>query len=99
MKYCTPSTRAPAIAAYHEGFESGRSRREKEKAEVGEGPHTDARERKPATLPWVCEVEASSKVFTGVGNTRDQALGSAMENCGSHFQASYCAEAECKQNL
>ena len=55
--------------------------------------------RDPNGLSWVCEVEASSKIFTGVGVTKDEALGSAKANCGAHFQASYCTKADCKQNL
>lgn len=45
---------------------------------------------------WVCEVESSSKVFTGVGSTRDEASVQARGSCSSHFQARSCAKAECK---
>jgi hypothetical protein len=43
-------------------------------------------------------VEARSKVFTGTGGTRAEALGSARETCGSHFQASLCNKADCRQS-
>ena len=55
--------------------------------------------RAPSAISWVCEVEASSKVFTGVGGTQGEALGSARANCGSHFQASYCTKSDCRQNM
>jgi hypothetical protein len=45
---------------------------------------------------WVCEVEASSKIFTGVGSSRDEAFRSARDTCAFHFQTSYCTRAECK---
>lgn len=51
------------------------------------------------TSPWVCEVVASAKVFTGFGNSRDEAVSSAKESCGAHFQASRCGRMECKKSL
>jgi hypothetical protein len=55
--------------------------------------------REPSAISWVCEVEANSRVFTGVGQSQDEAVRSARETCGSHFQASYCTKADCKQNM
>lgn len=55
--------------------------------------------RSPSALSWVCEVEASSKIFTGVGGTQTEALGSARANCGSHFQSSYCTKSDCRQAM
>lgn len=55
--------------------------------------------RDPASPSWICEVEASSKIFTGMGITREEALSSARSSCGSHLQASSCQNADCKQSL
>lgn len=55
--------------------------------------------REPSAVSWVCEVEAESKIFTGIGSTRDEAFASARSTCGSHFQASYCTKADCRQNM
>ncbi len=55
--------------------------------------------RELAAQAWVCEVEANSKIFTGVGASQQAAVHSAQSTCGSHFQASYCHHAECRQNL
>ena len=121
---CSPESRGAALAAYREGFKSGRSSRIREKrepsaqetAEEGEEQSSGEAEapldaatmaglllpgslKEVAAVSWVCEVEAESKVFTGVGVTRDEALGSARATCGSHIQASNCTKADCKQNL
>jgi hypothetical protein len=108
---CTSATRELAAAAYREGFESSRPKRKpgltalKEIAEDEELADSESLlplpspMRAPSAISWVCEVEASSKVFTGVGITQTQALGSARANCGSHFQASYCTKSDCRQNM
>jgi hypothetical protein len=116
LKTCNADSRAPALGAYREGFETTRPKHKASREESDE--EDDAVEtlsvkpvavpsalpaprpvREPSALSWVCEVEANSKVFTGVGGTREEALGSARSTCGSHFQASYCTKADCKQSL
>jgi len=111
---CTPETRAIAVASYTEGFEASRPRRAHAAKELEEvAPESEAEEvgtldptvpvpstvRAPSTVAWECEIEANSKVFTGSGITRDEALGSARATCGSHFQAQYCTKSDCKQTL
>lgn len=98
-----------ALGAYHPGSEDySRPRLPKGEGALG-GPSVPLPgaagialprlDRDPAAAGWVCEVEARSKVFTGAGGTREEALGSARASCGSHFQASYCTKADCKQSL
>jgi ribosomal protein L16/L10AE len=48
---------------------------------------------------WVCEVEASQKIFTGMGVSQEEASKAAHTTCASHLQASYCRKTECKENL
>jgi hypothetical protein len=108
---CTSGSRVDAIAAYRDGFASQHPvlvmADQSEAAPavpVGPAPAMDEAEsppalRAPASPSWVCEVESNSKIFTGVGATREEALGSARATCGSHFQAAYCSKADCKQNL
>lgn len=108
LRSCSPESRGAARLAYREGFGASHVREEGkiklEKIEVtGEilpeifsisSPLPES-----ASIAWVCEVEANSKIFTGVGGTRDEALGSARSTCGSHFRASYCQKSDCRQNL
>ncbi len=102
---CSIESRSSAQFAYREGFEEGRAQREPEFEKIESEiafPLTNldpSPVRKPAADSWVCEVEAQSKVFTGIGGTRDEALVSARSNCGSHFQASSCNKADCKQSF
>ncbi|MGZ3650350.1 MAG: hypothetical protein ACXVB9_21455 [Bdellovibrionota bacterium] len=110
---CTPETRALAVSAYTEGFEASRPRRAHIVKEEEVTPEAEAEEvgtldpavpvpstvRAPSTVQWECEIEANSKVFTGSGITRDEALGSARATCGSHYQAQYCTKSDCKQTL
>jgi hypothetical protein len=72
-------------------------RKDARTGESGESTH----KRRLVSMPsfenlWVCEVEASSKIFTGVGSSRDEAFRSARDTCAFHFQTSYCTRAECK---
>lgn len=53
----------------------------------------------PSSSAWVCEVEASEKIFTGIGSSKTDALDAALNTCASHLQASYCQKTECKTNL
>jgi hypothetical protein len=104
---CSPASRVDAIAAYRDGYDSVKPHPAEEtaSAELATGENAPASVeasavlRGPAATAWVCEVEANSKIFTGVGATRDEALGSAKSTCGSHFQASYCNKSDCKQSL
>lgn len=108
---CPPASRSSALSAYQEGFNAGRSRVkalkispeqerfEENGANLRVGPLPAEPVRQPSNLSWVCEVEANSKIFTGVGLSREEALGSARATCGSHFEASYCEKADCKESL
>lgn len=104
LKTCSQELRPSAQAAYREGFEAARAKRalsgkdEEMLTEIDGIPVLDS-SRAPASPSWVCEVEANSKVFTGVGVSREEATGSAKASCGSHMQASYCEKADCKQNM
>jgi hypothetical protein len=83
-----PLCKGDGERAYREGYESRRKRR----------PST-ASGRLPIFPAWVCEVEAESKVFTGVGASVEEARRSARDTCSTHFQASNCQQAECSHSL
>lgn len=101
LENCLPENRAAGIAAYREAFEAAaKTKRVKEDAESAITTAASLPpSRKPAAQSWVCEVEANSKIFTGSGASKAEALGAAKSTCVSHFQPSYCNESECKQNL
>lgn len=100
---CTVSTKDIARKAYREGFNATRAKhRAKNKTSEFDAEEAllDLPEtRTPAGEEWICEVEASSKIFTGMGGNRDEALKSARSSCGSHLQASSCEKADCKKSL
>lgn len=83
-----PLCQGEAESAYREGFESHKKRR----------PASAAR-RIPIVPGWVCEVEASAKVFTGVGASAEEASRSAQATCSTHFQSSSCTQTECSRSL
>lgn len=104
LQGCTDEARSAALSAYRESFEAAKARKGKGEAE----PVTEAEALKaPSVLPtrdlaaeaWVCEIEANSKIFTGTGVSRDEALTLAKKTCGSHFASSYCTETSCKKTL
>lgn len=103
LQGCNDESRATALAAYRDSFEISKAKRDKEEEESPEAkalkPPSILPARDPAGETWVCEVEASSKVFTGTGLSREEALGLARSTCVSHFQASYCTESSCKKDL
>lgn len=76
-----------AERAYRAGFESRKKRK----------PSSVA--RMPVFPAWVCEVEASTKIFTGVGASAEEASRAAQKNCSTHFQASSCQQTECSRGL
>ena len=76
-----------AERAYRAGFESRKKRK----------PSSVA--RMPVFPAWVCEVEASAKIFTGVGASAEEASRAAQKNCSTHFQASSCQQTECSRSL
>lgn len=99
-KSCQGDARAQLFLSYHEGFESVRARR----LAQGRGPAGTLRVKDGYGVPsgkrsWVCEVEASQKIFTGEGLSRQEAVSAARNTCSSHFQSSYCRKAECKKSL
>ena len=94
---CPSGSRAEVMAAYRDGYNTQPESAKALEAVPGEATPSVLNPVKPSS--WVCEVEANSKVFTGIGSTREEALGSARTNCGSHVQANYCTKADCKQNL
>ncbi len=99
---CSDDSRAAAVGAYRDAYETARIKRSKEDAEaflVPAAATLTAAGREPAAQSWVCEVEAGSKIFTGTGISKDEALGSAKATCVSHNHPSSCDSAECKQNL
>lgn len=86
---------APACGnerSYKEGYDA-----------VVKGPaqrRSEAMSRRIQSIPaWVCEVESSSKVFTGVGSSEKEAAVSAQKSCGTHFQAKECTNTECRSTL
>lgn len=92
IRFCK-DTQLGTLESYHNGYESQR------RIAPVAPPAPLARPVLARKNTWVCEVEASRKVFTGVGASQDEALRSAKDTCGSHFQASYCTQTECKQSL
>lgn len=83
-----PLCKGEAESAYREGFESRRKRR----------PASLTR-RMPIVAGWVCEVEASSKIFTGVGSSAEEASRSAQATCSTHSQSDSCSQTECSRSL
>lgn len=98
LKLCPEGEREAYLRSYREGFEAGRRQRHREMARP-EVLTTPAIARFPASPSWACEVEASSKVFTGVGISEGEAASAAKEACGVHFQATACGAVECKKSL
>lgn len=96
---CRPESRPGARAAYRDAWETARAEREVESEDGDASPILATPARSPAAASWVCEVEANAKIFTGVGESREEALVSARSTCGSHFRAAYCGQADCKQNI
>ncbi len=102
LQACVEESRAVSLSSYRDAFEAAKSKRVKEEKEEEAAPVAATLTpagRQPAAQNWVCEVEANSKIFTGTGISKDEALGSAKSTCVSHFQPSNCTFAECKQNL
>jgi len=89
---------------YRNGYELGKARA-RSKKEQSSGPipmveTTKTKKNLDQAPSWICEVEASSKVFTGVGQSESAALKAAQDTCGAHFQAKECSEfSECRQSL
>ena len=104
LKDCEESDRPALMKRYRNGFELGGARaKSKRKSSELPVPMLESKSKKDMdqTPPsWICEVEASSKVFTGVGQSEVGALKAARDNCGAHFQAKECSEfSECRQSL
>lgn len=98
-RLCTSETMASGIKKYREGFAQGRTNLKMRAAAANEASANRVLQTLPSSPAWVCEVEASAKVFTGVGGSLEEATRSAKDTCGAHFQSSSCQQAECKQNL
>lgn len=102
LQGCVEESRNVSLAAYRDAYETAKNKRLKEEHEELSAPMDAAMlpaGRQPATQSWVCEVEAGSKIFTGTGISKDEALGSAKSTCVSHYQPANCTAAECRQNL
>jgi hypothetical protein len=104
LQACVEESRALSLSSYRDAFETAKAKRLKEEIEKESAAAPTAvtftpAGRQPAAQNWVCEVEANSKIFTGTGISKDEALGSAKSTCVSHFQPSNCTSVECKQNL
>lgn len=98
LRLCASGERDAYLRAYRDGYEAGRRKaHEVARPELNNSVPLPSLGRNLASPEWVCEVEASAKIFTGVGPTRSDADRSARETCGAHFQASYCSQSDCRQ--
>lgn len=97
VNLCPAKLKSAVAHSYREGFEGAKRNRRQEivRQELAAVPLV----RLPASPTWACEVEAASKVFTGVGSSMGEAAGAAKDACGAHFQAHACAQTECSQSL
>ncbi|RYZ93930.1 MAG: hypothetical protein EOP11_27120 [Proteobacteria bacterium] len=97
VRLCPMNVREAVAHGYREGFEGARRTRRLEivRQELAAAPVV----RLPASPTWACEVEAASKVFTGIGSSLSEAAGAAKDACGAHFQAHTCEQTECQQSL
>jgi hypothetical protein len=98
-----PDDQLPVIKKrYRNGYVLGKARakaRQKNGKATKAAPN-EAVAKESSAPSWVCEVEASSKVFTGVGQSEAEALKGAQDTCGAHFQAKECSEnLDCRQSL
>lgn len=80
-----------ALAQYRQGYSLGR-----EKTQAAAKAIAFRLPQAVKEPSWVCEVESSSKIFTGVGFSEVEATRAAQSTCSSHFQARSCERAECK---
>lgn len=90
FKSCPAKEREAYHRAYKKGYESVKGNSEAlsvEKISLN------------APSSWVCEIEANSKVFTGVGYSQEEAMQSAKKTCGAHMQSSSCGATECRSSL
>ena len=108
LQGCSDESRNAALSAYRDSFEAAKARKGKGEPEADAEADTELEAlkapsvlpaREPATEAWVCEIEANSKIFTGTGISRDEALMLAKKTCGSHFTSSYCTESNCKKSM
>lgn len=95
IRSCGKEGRAGILQAYKEGYESIQKSQESDVAKKVISDELQTRQAAPTT--WVCEIEANSKVFTGMGATRVEASNSAKTVCGNYFDASLCQASECKR--
>jgi len=100
LSLCPAGQREVFARAYREGYEAARRLRHRE-IEVArpEVLTTPAIARLPASPTWACEVESSSKVFTGIGLSETEAATAAKDACGAHFSQNACTQTECKRAL
>jgi len=100
LQECFGEARNISLKAYKESFEGTKAKRNRDEETSPVDSVLSPATREPANHNWVCEVEAYSKVFTGSGLSKEEALGSARSTCVSHFQASNCSDSDCRrQNL
>lgn len=102
LKDCGESAYPALAKRYRNGYELGKARAKAKREQTSTPvPMLEARKKDLDQPPsWICEVEASSKIFTGVGQSEGGALKEAQDNCGAHFQAKECSESsECRQSL
>ncbi len=90
FKSCPAKEREAYHRAYRKGYESVKGNKEDTAAE---------KISLDAASSWVCEIEANSKVFTGVGFSQEEAMQSAKKTCGAHMQSSSCGSTECRTSL
>lgn len=99
-RVCPEDIHADLLQAYRDGYEAERTKHPVLEARTLASTRVaDGYAMPIAKSTWVCEVEASEKVFTGMGASKAEAAEAAHTTCSSHFQASYCGKTECKQSL
>ncbi|MGZ3695076.1 MAG: hypothetical protein ACXWQO_13060 [Bdellovibrionota bacterium] len=113
-RFCTPEQREFLQSSYEESYEGALAKRTIAEAQsspaspaspastvsTASGRLTDGYGLTAGSgKEWVCEVEGAQKIFTGIGESREEASVAAVNTCKSHLQANYCRKTECKENL
>ena len=90
---CVEKEKNQLLSIYRSAYENARPRKLVEK-------DISTALRVPASKKWLCELEASRRVFTGGGESKDKASEVARTACGSHLEASSCNnQADCRQEM
>jgi hypothetical protein len=92
---CPSELSARLESSYRDGFDSYIEKKDLEAKRKQLKRSAAAR----AHSLWICEVEGSEKIFTGVGVNVAEATSAARASCNSHLRASDCHKADCKKNM